>query len=285
MTEPMTEPKVSLPDVIAPGVKESLAKSRWLKENSVLLVLLVVLFMAVGGLILLHLYGQLLEELWHDVIRDLIIAVLVGITVGLFYELVARKTMSQELLKIVNEQLDFMRASQRIASSGLIDVARSRAFVHQDIPTTLTGAKQIRILALHGKRLWANSELKHALLNKGTTSKILMLTPDSDVYIMSRAAESPADYNARAIQLQINSELQVLRKFQETKGNGLEIGLYDEPPSFWLVFVDDVVYVSGYSKGRDTQDTEVYKFRKQKNSMYYLFSDYFDRLWETSLKL
>jgi hypothetical protein len=285
MTEPMTEPKVSLPDVIAPGVKESLAKSRWLKENSVLLVLLVVLFMAVGGLILLHHYGHLLEELWHDVIRDLIIAVLVGITVGLFYELVARKTMSQELLKIVNEQLDFMRSSQRIASSGLVDVARSRAFVHQDIPATLVGAKQIRILALHGKRLWANSDLKHALLNKGTQSKILMLNYECEPYIIARADESPDDYDANAIQSQIKSELQVLQKFQETRGNGFEIRLYDEPPSFWLVFIDDVAYVSGYSKGRDTQDTEVYKFRKQKNSMYHLFSDYFDRLWETSFKL
>jgi hypothetical protein len=283
------EPKLSLFAVYAGGLRNWLAKNKWIKENSVLAFLSLVMLICILSLTLNHKYGSKLGETGRELSRDVIIAILIANTVGLFYEFFARKSMAEELLRVVKQQLRkddqmverltrALQEYQRITGFGFIDMGLSRSFLHEDISKNLRSVKEIRVLALHGARLWVNKDLKTTVLNTSASIRVLLLQPDSN-YVVSRVGEFPEEYGHKAIRAQIISAIRLLQKWKEKKGAACQTRLYDEIPSFWLVFVDDLLYLSSYSRNRNSQDSEVYKIRSQKHSLFQMFDEHFERLW------
>lgn len=223
------------------------------------------------------------SSLGYRVGSEVIIAILVATTVGLFYELVARRSMTDETISVVKEQISESIASLgsggKQDSSGFVGFSVSRQYVHSDIPQHLSKARTIKVMAIHGTRLWANRDFERAVLeNAAVELKVLLLNPDSS-FVLSRVEEQPAAYDQEVMSGEIRSCVQKLRKWQARKDGAIQLKLYDFPPSFWLVIVDSVLYLSSYDRGKVSQDSAVFKFDNREGSLFHIFSEHFDRIW------
>lgn len=278
-----SEDKPKLSSVYAPGFVRWIAERRAIRENAVLVALASTFALAVGVLIAVDLFLDH-SSLAYRIAVEVIVAVLVATTVGLFYELVARRNMVGETVKLVRgelqQELALLRESRIGAESGLIGFGPNRQYIHQDVTQYLSAARRIDVLAIHGTRLWGNRELERAILdNPALELRALLLKPDSP-FVEARVAEHPEAYDRDVMAGEIVSCIQKLRKWQNRKDGLVRLELYDYPPSFWLVFVDNILYLSAYERRRVSQDSPVFKFDSRPGSLYHVFSEHFERIWD-----
>lgn len=276
--------KPKLRAIYAPGL------TRWLK-GAVKANLLIATLIAVFALSVLlfagidSVFAQ--SNLVYRIGTDVITAVLIATTVGLFYELIARSSMTTETVRIVKQELgselDAIR-QRGDRDCGLIGFGETHDYFHQNIVKHLPTAGCIKVMAIHGTRVWANSEIRRAVVDRpGVGLEALMLAPDSR-FVQARVDEYPEAYDLDVIRGQITAHVQLLQNWK-TRNAHIQIKLYDYPPSFWLVIVDDVLYISVYGKGKLSQEAAVYKFDNRRNSLYHFFHEHFSHVWTAATEV
>ena len=99
-----SENKPRLSSIYAPGLVRWLSQRRAIRENALLSALLLAFALSVAGLVTIDL---LLDHssLGYRVTTEVIVAVLIATTVGLFYELIARQSMVGETVKLVRDEM------------------------------------------------------------------------------------------------------------------------------------------------------------------------------------
>jgi hypothetical protein len=273
-------PEPKLLEVYAPGFGPWL--KRTVKANPLVTILIAVFALCVGLLTLLHgITDQ--ASLVYKVTSEVIIAVLIATTVGLFYELVARGNMITETTRVVKQELGPELAAIRECIShdcGLVGFGETHDYFHRDVAQHLDMVEHIGIMAIHGTRVWESPDLKKAVQQQGVSVEVLLLAPQSH-FVQSRVDEDPDEYSLNVIQGQINSSSQILGDWRR-KNKGIDLKLYNYPPSFWLAIVDEVLYVSVYGKGRLGQEETVYKFDHRPHSLYHFFNEHFRHVWNAT---
>jgi hypothetical protein len=273
----------SLLSVYAAGIKKWVKSNSFIRTNLLLVVLGAVFLVCVLLLAALDQFSEPSDGLVYRVGAEVVTAVLVATTVGLFYELVARKGMTRETVDVVKQQLAGELAAfhdgQMGAAAGLIGYGTARQYVHQDLTNHLSSVGNVRAMVIHGTRIWSNRDLERAITdNPSVTLRALLLAPSSP-FVQSRADEYPDAYDREVMRGQIASAAGLLHKWHERNGSRCQLKLYDYPPSFWLLFIDDVLYLSEYERGKVSQDSAVFKFDDRPHSLYHMFNEYFERAW------
>lgn len=277
-----SENKPRLSSIYAPGFVRWLSQQQSIRENALLAVLLLAFILSVTGLVAIDLFLNH-SSLGYRVTTEVIVAVLIATTVGLFYELIARRSMVTETVKLVRgemaPELALLRESRIGAESGLIGFGTNRQYVHRDITQHLLVARRIDVLAIHGTRLWGNREFEQAILDNPVLEFRALLLEPSSSFVRVRVEEHPEAYDREVMASEIASCIQKLRKWQNRKNGLVRLRLYDYPPSFWLVFVDNILYLSAYESGKVSQDSAVFKFDSRPGSLYHVFAEHFERIW------
>jgi hypothetical protein len=277
MTSTQNDGKPHLLAVYAPGLSRWLARGG-LREHALSIALVAVFALCVGAYLLLDLAVRQ-SSLGYKIGSDVTTAVLVATTVGLFYELVARASMTRETIKVVTHELTAFREVSRGSEYGLVGFGPSRRFFHEDVEQHLATMRSIKVMAIHASRVWANHSIQRAIVGRRDVQlEALFLTPDSH-FIESRVGDYPEVYDYDVMRDQIRSHIRMLDTWQKRKGGDVRVKTYDMPPAFWLIFIDDVLYLSDYGRGLLSQDTPVYKFDDRQRSLYHMFHEYFVHVW------
>lgn len=261
-----------------------------IRRHSLPILLLFTVFSSILGITLAH---SSLAGLTSEVVRDVSIALLISSTVGLFYELIAQGRMLEEASGLllaglhregsrIEELMNTIQQNNRAYEAGVINIGRTRRFFHIDIAHHEDSPKKVGVLAIHGGRIWANEDIKTKVLtNPECEVRVILLNPDASA-IEARAGEAPGEYDAISMRRQIHAAISILKKWKSKNPVHCELRLTDSNPSFWLVTLDNTMYVSGYPRGKGSQQSEVYKLRASQHSLFHHFKDFFDRTWDQS---
>jgi hypothetical protein len=176
------------------------------------------------------------------------------------------------------------RAAYRLGSAaadvGIDSIEQSQAASIHGLTSALSGARDIRILAIRGLGLFAltDSVLRDALLENQLRVKcrILMLLPTS-THVAARASELGED--AETLRQGI---LLATRAVDELRALNISVELrfYDRLPVFRLLLIDRTAFVSAYlpyTEGHDSTTLTLDGFRRQ--SLYDVFDRVFEEQW------
>jgi hypothetical protein len=264
----------------------------WQKHKSHL-ILFVVILASVVGLIWTNSYKG--DSLIFSVIRDILMAILISASAGIIFEALIRSKAEEMLRKAVAAEED--RRKEEIGnmieeavtkysglySSGLADFHDSRDYFHKSLSNLPANVRKIRILAVHGMRIWKNAGFVNRLNSSASAYiQVLLLDPNCREVLASRADESPADLSVESIKADIDAALRHVCHLGVRCPN-LQVKFYRRLPSFSMVLLDDMMYLTGYLKGLNSQNSPSCRLeRRQSPGLYELFDDYFSRLWDES---
>jgi len=169
--------------------------------------------------------------------------------------------------------------------TGIVKVYDHLGICREDMQADFRRASDVRLLLQIGRRelgdstssyFWSLAKEKH---QPGTRIRILRASEESPFLSEPRARlrGTPVERWHEDLR-RLRSEISFLRDVYHIQ---VEERLHAEP-YLWRIFIfDDVAYVSAYLHPRDNDSkTVVYKVQDGDNSLFNVFSKYFDYLWK-----
>jgi len=169
--------------------------------------------------------------------------------------------------------------------TGIVDIFANLDECRDILCTDFKKANDIRLLIQIGKKEFGNQEpsffwslAKDTKNQPETIIKVLRASPVSPFLSELRAKFRNTPLEQWQGDVQRLSD--ALRLLKNAYGVKIQIRVHSEP-YLWRIFIfDDVAYVSAYLYPRDNDSQAVvYRIQKGNNSLYFVFSKYFDYLW------
>lgn len=168
--------------------------------------------------------------------------------------------------------------------TGIVTVFRNLEECKKDMQTEFEKASDIRLLLQIGRRELGDSEpsyfwtLAKQKTRPGTQIRVLRASEESPFLSKDRAKfrETPVERWREDLR-RLAREINILKDVYHVKVEERE----HREPYLWRIFLfDDIAYVSAYLHQSDNdRKTVVYKLHKGENSLFVVFSKYFDYLW------
>ena len=165
---------------------------------------------------------------------------------------------------------------------GIKEILPNRHVTSKALESVTINTKKVKMLAISGLTATLSSTInaKFAPL-RNSLIQCLMLSPKSK-YVEARQKENPTRTIDGLIK-HIEAGLDLLKTTKEQNNlSKFEIRTYDEHPSFRIIIIDDLAYVSFYPRGSADQ-IKVLVVEKGKSWLYDAFEKYFDTVWERSI--
>lgn len=253
-------------------------------------ILICMIIASIVGLVLVHRTES--ESLLFFVTRDLLAAVLVASSAGIVYEAMARSRAEEMIQRAISADEDRRRKEigdmiaeaitkyTGLYDSGLTTFHHSRDYFHKALSDLPPATQRVRVLAVHGMRVWKNAEFISGLAsNASVCIQTLLLDPTCTEALEARASESPEDLSVESTRADINAALRHVCHLGLHCPN-TQVRLFRCSPSFSMVVLDDMLYLTGYLKGCTSQHSPTCTIeRRRSHGLYELFDDYFTRMW------
>lgn len=203
----------------------------------------------------------------------------------------ARRASLATLVKIgraLGAQLYFGNpAMATLQETGIVGWFKDQDDVGSQIREDMERARDIRIVLVRGRTVVAkrDSLLRGILEAKGKEARVrlLVLNPMSPHV---GQIEQQADLPTGSLSADIRETLKALGEIEKTSAAGRFVcRVYDRPPTFRLMFADDVVYVGSYlprffSTGAALAAYRIVKKDPPLESLFLGFEAHFDDLWK-----
>ena len=138
--------------------------------------------------------------------------------------------------------------------------------------------RDVCIMAISGMKIWTNNNFVEFIRKSKANLRILLLSPTSKH--IGQRAEEYHNYTKTTLRKEIEvalAKLQMLKGLSETR---IELKLYESPPVFRLVKIDNEMFIGGYLGGVSSTKTVLYQITTGDSSLYYYFDKYFNAIWK-----
>lgn len=206
------------------------------------------------------------------------------VRIGIFL-LVALAIGGIAILPIVKHTMRHVSAIRAVRGFGVLNVYPNQVAAESAISSALERARTLDVLSLRGLGLLGlrDSLLTSAILRRSgdLTIRVLLLNPQSK-YVVERCREVSEDVGA--IRNGILVACHGLSELKRTHSVSIEVRLYDAPPVWRLIFMDDRLFMSMFVNamhGHNFPMSEVVYTGPL--SLYSGFRKHFETLWASSL--